>query len=317
MTDHARMRLGKRHPKRDARVPALSRYTALLPAAPATCDYSGKLKNIGMMVNDSLGDCTCAAVGHAIQVWTSQSSDEVTIPDAAVVSLYEAVGHYNPAVPSSDQGAVESEVLDYWLRNPVAGHAITGYATLEPGNLSEVRDAVWMFGGAYIGLALPISAQGQGSVWSVPPGGPTGQGQPGSWGGHAVFVTGYDERGLTFVTWGALQRMTWEFWSAYCDEAYAIEGQDWFLADGSSVSGFQHSILDADMAAIKGGVSAPRSVPLEDAQLWMIADAIYSKLDGADDDKGVVGDDADSAARSAKWQALLDYLQLPRTRPGR
>ena len=33
------------------------------------------------------------------------------------------------------------------------------------------------------------------------------RGQPGSWGGHAVPVVAYDVRGITWVTWGALQPM--------------------------------------------------------------------------------------------------------------
>lgn len=40
-------------------------------------------------------------------------------------------------------------------------------------------------------------------------------------------VVAYDSRSLTVVTWGALQTMTWGFWAAYCDEAYAILSPDY------------------------------------------------------------------------------------------
>jgi hypothetical protein len=106
-------------------------------------------------------------------------------------------------------------------------------------------DAVYMFGGCYIGVLLPQSAQGQ-PIWSVPPMGPTGPGAPGSWGGHAVPVVAYDARGLTVITWGAMLRMTWQFWETYCDEAYAILSQDW-LEKNEAPSGFDMATLQADL----------------------------------------------------------------------
>jgi hypothetical protein len=101
-----------------------------------------------------------------------------------------------------------------------------GYAALEPGNHAHVKDAVSLFGGCYVGLSLPVSAQTQ-TVWSVPPVGTTGRGAPGSWGGHAVPILSFDLHGLTCVTWGKLMRMSWGFWNAYGDEAYAVLSSEW------------------------------------------------------------------------------------------
>jgi hypothetical protein len=80
------------------------------------------------------------------------------------------------------------------LRLTSAGHKIGAHAALEPSNHTSVMDAVYIFEGCYIGLQLPISEQAQVQThqpWSVPPGGPTSDGQPGSWGGHAVPVVAY------------------------------------------------------------------------------------------------------------------------------
>ena len=74
---------------------------------------------------------------------------------------------------------------------------------------------------------------------------------PGSWGGHAVNVVAYDDAGLTVVTWGALQRLTWAFWQRYCDEAWAIISPD-FLAGGRSPQGFDLPALEHDLALIMG-----------------------------------------------------------------
>ena len=77
---------------------------------------------------------------------------------------------------------------------------------------------------------------------------------PGSWGGHAVDVVGYDEGGLTVVTWGALQRLTWAFWDRYCDEAWCVLSPD-FLTEGRSPQGFDVDALRHDLELVTAGVS--------------------------------------------------------------
>jgi len=122
------------------------------------------------------------------------------------------------------------------------------YAALEPKNHNHVMLSTFLFGGCYIGMSLPLTAQKQ-TVWSVPPGGATGQGAPGSWGGHAVPVIGYDKHGLTVITWGATKKMTWSFWDAYCDESYALISPD-FASQQSSPSGFNLAALQADLQQV-------------------------------------------------------------------
>jgi hypothetical protein len=115
-------------------------------------------------------------------------------------------------------------------------------------------DSVYMFEGCYIGVQLPKSAQAQTQnqqPWSVPPGGPKGDGAPGSWGGHAIPVVAYDSRGVTVVTWGALQIMTWSFWETYCDEAYAILSTDYIDGKKKAPQGFSLQQLQADLADLK------------------------------------------------------------------
>jgi hypothetical protein len=241
-------RLGKLPPRHDPRTLMLAKYTAALPPSPAAVDWSRKLDHLGMMKNDTLGDCTCAAVGHMIQTWTSQTAGQAIIPDVDIVGLYERACGYDPSDPDSDQGGVEIDVLNYWRRNGVDGHGLDAFAAVSRRHHADVKDAVWLFGGAYIGIALPLSAQSQ-QVWDVPPGGPAGDGASGSWGGHAVPVIAYDAGGLTCITWGALKRMTWAFWDAYCDEAYACLSRDWAAA--KAPSGFDWAALDADLGGFK------------------------------------------------------------------
>jgi hypothetical protein len=203
-----------------------------------------------MMLNDTLGDCTCACAGHMIEQWTTYAGSAVTPPDNSILQAYEAVGGYNPADPNSDKGAVILDVLNYWRNTGIANDKIMAFASLEPKNHTEVMDAVVLFGNCYLGVQLPVTAQDQ-TVWAVPPGGPTGQGAPGSWGGHAIPIVAYDTRGLTVVTWGALKRMTWGFLDAYCDEAYAVLSQDWInKVTMLTPAKFDLATLEADLNLI-------------------------------------------------------------------
>ena len=259
MTDYTKVKLGKQTAHHDKRVPMLSKYTGGLPTPPTKVDYTAKITNLGMMLNDKLGDCTCAAVGHCVQEWTAEAQkQQVIIPDQTILQLYETVGHYNPNNPNSDRGAIELNVLNYWLANPVAGNQLSAFAALEPHNHQEIQDAVYIFGNCYIGLALPLSAQTQ-TVWTVPPGGAVGQGAPGSWGGHAVPIVAYDQRGLTCITWGELKRMTWQFWNAYCDEAYGLLSPDWVNAN-KCPAGFNWQQLETDMGDLRTAFPAGRAI---------------------------------------------------------
>jgi hypothetical protein len=223
---------------------ALRATAATLPPPPATLDMSGKVGTLGMMLNDSIGDCTIAAVGHGIQVWTGNAVNgtPVVVPDATILSVYETLSGYDPSAPSSDVGCVFVNVLAYWESNGIGGHKIEHFAALDVLNQSQVKEAFWLFGGGYLGIALPVSAQTQ-TVWDVPAGGVTGDGAPGSWGGHAVAVVGYNATGPLVITWGSIKQMTWAFFTTYVDEAYALLSKDWSTANPL---GFDDSVLSFD-----------------------------------------------------------------------
>lgn len=256
--DHTAVRLGKHAPKIDERTLRLAKYLSpALPAPPGIVDWTMGLKDWGAMKNDSLGDCTCAAVGHAIQLFTGNVGQMVTIPDSAVVAAYSAVSGYDPRTGRNDNGAVELDVLNYWTKTGVGGHKITAYASIEAnGNLDlpTLQQAVYLFGAAYIGVALPQSAQGQ-DIWDVA--GPLNRpnNAPGSWGGHAIIiVSGVDNGGkpqFQVVTWGGLMPVTSAFMEAYCDEAYAVLSPDWLDAGKAGPNCLDMATLQADLQAVK------------------------------------------------------------------
>jgi len=245
--------LGKLPPIEDSRTLGMAKYIgSSLPVPPRVVDNSHGIQSWGMMGNDTLGDCTCAAVGHLIQVWTATASSEFTTPDSDIEALYSGACGYVPGNPNTDNGGSLLGVLNYWRNKgvPGTGDKIAAYVALDPTNYKHIQDALWLFGAAYIGLMLPLSAQSQvGQIWCES--NDSSQNEQGSWGGHCVAVVGFDGGGLTCVTWGALQRMTWGFWHTYCDEAYGVLSADWLSKAGTSPEGFDLAQLQADLTAVE------------------------------------------------------------------
>jgi hypothetical protein len=222
MADHSQMKLGRKAIKTDTRTLAFGDYlTPALPPPPAAADWTKGITSWGMMLNDTLGDCTIAGCGHAVQVWTANTSGIVTLPDPTIESYYEQWDGYVPGNPNTDNGGVE---------------------------LVEIQQSIALFAGVYIGLSLPLTAQTQ-AVWDVVKGGGA-KAKPGSWGGHCVYVPKYDANGFTCITWGQPKTMTLAFWKKYCDEAHTLFGQDWLTAKGAP-SGFDQAQLQTDLADIK------------------------------------------------------------------
>jgi len=255
MIDHSGMPLGKQRARHDPRTLQLADYldTTKLAPAPPSCDWGTKIPTDGwgMMLNDKIGDCTCAAAAHLIQDWTSNDDTEVTLSDDDVLKAYEAVSGYDPKTGDNDNGAVEIDVLNYWRKTGIGAHKFDAYVALEPKNHEHIRDSIHLFGGCYVGLALPVSAQTQ-RTWTVPPGGTSGRGAPGSWGGHAVILTGYNPRRVTCITWGEEKQMTWGFIDAYMDEAYALLSiDDWLHGDRKAPNGLDLETLRNDLQQIK------------------------------------------------------------------
>ena len=200
------------------------------------------------MLNDSLGDCTIAGLGHAVQVWTANTGTISTVPDPTIRDYYSQWDGYVPGDPNTDNGGIELDVLNDFQKNGFAGHKLFAFADPKPSNLIQIRQSIFLFGGVYIGLALPNTAQDQ-DVWDVVPKGGANA-KKGSWGGHCVFVPKYDAHGFTCITWGQPKMMTVAFWKKYCDEAHTLFAQDW-LTDKGSPAGFDQTQLQTDLHAIR------------------------------------------------------------------
>jgi hypothetical protein len=253
-------KLGRLHRTYDPRIPHMSALVAgqTLPPPPPSCDYTkGMPNNLGIMKNDTLGDCTCAAFYHALQVWSFNAKKKIdTEPDQDVVDLYILACGYNPRVSGEGPGGNEQHVLTYILKKGAptgAGaktrHKIAAFVEVDPRNTDDVKRAISECGVAYIGFNVPqfiVPPNGAPpSVWDVE------HTQTNIVGGHAVVLAGYDADGARVISWGQYYTMTWRFFAKYVDEVYAIADSTWIDAKHTTPGGLTLAELEQQMQALE------------------------------------------------------------------
>jgi len=252
------LKLGRKARRYDSRIPHLSALLAgqKLTPVPAPTDWSkGMPANLGMALNSTLGDCTAAGWCHQKQIWTFNTGAMVTVPDPDIEDLYEATGGYVPGDPSTDNGAVEQDVLSYLLKTGLTGDKLTAYFEVDTRNADDVKRTIAWCGGSYIGFEVPafvMNLTTAGSVWDLPgSSGVPADADTSIEGGHCVVIAGFDDSWLTLISWGALYRMSWAFWAEYVDEAYGLVDTDWVKATGTTPANMTLAELEAQMQAIR------------------------------------------------------------------
>lgn len=266
MPNRVLLPLGKNPRLDDKRNLKFARYVSIdAPTPPDDCSYIDGIGDWGMMLNgpntygnlippDGLGNCTCAGACHYLQAVSATSNKEVKETDAIVLALYMKWCGYVLGDPSTDEGGVLLDILKNWRKDGIDGHKLLAFAQIHLPSYNnkvivspaEIKRAIWMFGGAYVGVQLPVSAQNQ-DVWDVVSGQDS---TPGSWGGHCIYLVAYDKDYVYAVTWGTVQKMTWAWFAKYCDEAYACVLQDWFKITGVNPQGLDMAQLIADLTYV-------------------------------------------------------------------
>jgi hypothetical protein len=245
------LKLGKLAPKHNPKTLLFHNYlkTTAPPPPPAKAYYEYKVPSWGMMQNDTFGCCTCACAGHEVMNRTAHSGTIITPTDAQILAMYGAVcPGFDPASDANDNGAAITDVLNYMSITGLAGEKIDGWAAIDYTSEDTIRQAIYLFGSCNIGIQIPASAMQQteaGQAWTVL--GDDG----GIEGGHCVALMGYGSAGLTCVTWGQLQQLTWDWLMTYCDEAYVELALDWVKANGTAVNSLNMAQLTQDLAALK------------------------------------------------------------------
>lgn len=228
---------------------------SLAPAPPSFDWTKGMQADLGVMLNDQLSDCTCAAFFHAIQVWGFNSGlGMFTEPDANVLQLYEAACGYDPSNPSTDGGGVEQDVLTYLLKHGAATgehgsvtNKIAAFIEVDPRNIEDVKRTIYDCGIAYIGMDVPAYLpEDPGSVWDIDL-----HANQKIEGGHAVILAGYDPHGVRVISWGSYYTMTWAFFARFVDECYAVADRTFLKANGKTPIGMTLEGLEEQMSALR------------------------------------------------------------------
>lgn len=232
----------------------LGKPVGTLPPAPSEVSWITKLaaaEPLPMYLNDQLGCCVEAAAAHMIQQWSYYANNYVQPGDADVLKAYEDVGGYVPGQPNTDNGTDMLQFLQYWQNTGLGGHKILAYMAVDWTNELEVQDAIELFGNLYVGIGLPVTAQGQ-NDWTVPDGGVyTDNGAPASWGGHCIPFVARSPLTATCITWGTTLKASHNFLADYMDEAFVVLSAEWILANGLSPSLLNLPQLEADLGQFK------------------------------------------------------------------
>lgn len=223
----------------------------------------GGVKDDRMFGNDEYGDCVIAARAH--QTLRFEKYEQGTQPE---ITDREVIDQYFEESGGLDTGLYLLNSLKVWRNKgwEVGGrnYTIYAFAGVDWRNHEEVKHCIHLLGGVNFGMLVyekDMQQFREGKLWEL-------TSNNGSFlGGHGVYlfhyeqeeepstcpfangicwglnltsaklgrktrfkaIINYDQDGLTCMTWGRKQHMTWDFWDARIDEAYGIvdNRNDW------------------------------------------------------------------------------------------
>lgn len=266
MVEKTRYALGKKPATHDPRDLKFGRYLIepKIPLTPTTDlghpEYFSK--DWGMLGNDYYGNCVFAGSDHEHMLWDAEAGTSVTFTDQTALADYSAVTGFNKNDPNSDQGTNMRDAMNYRRKTGIVDadnkrHKIAAFTALQPGSIVQLKQCIWLFGAAAVGIEFPDSAMDQfnnGEPWTVVKGASIE-------GGHYIPVVQYlaDEDMFICVTWGQLQKVAPSFLQKYMDEAYGVLSEE-MLKGGVSLEGFNLDVLNQDLSDI-GNQTPPTPAP--------------------------------------------------------
>ena len=235
-----------------------------LPIQHNAHDAVGGLVDERMFGNDQYGCCVISAQAHNTLTFEKFEQDMV-VP----IKDQEVIDEYLRQSGGEDRGLYLSLAMKEWKNRgwDAAGrhYDIYAYASVDKPDHNQVKYSIYLLNGVIFGMQVFETDREQfrnGEPWHLT--GNSGQ----LLGGHGVYgfsyiethhdcphcLTGWDENGLTCMTWGEEQFMTWEFWDARVNQAYAIvdNRNDWLGKD----SPVDVNKLDGYLEEITGGTNS-------------------------------------------------------------
>jgi hypothetical protein len=244
--------LGKKAPRKLLKTPAFGDYLDKRTTWPSVVaqgwEYCSALGRLDCLANERLSDCAPAGAMHLIQAETANAGNPLHATEQQTIDLYSAVTGYNPNDPNTDQGTCLIDLLKYWKNEGIkvtdssgriVTHKILGWASLDLSSIAQMRYASYIFGGTYLGIRCPQSAEDDTSNWKYQDDSPI-------IGGHCINGVGQGADGGHVISWGMSIPFNWAFMLNYLDEGYAVVSQSWLNAQGKSPSGLDlNGLLDA------------------------------------------------------------------------
>lgn len=258
---------GRKKPIHGRKIPHLEDYLSKkaqqLPTPPSSLTYNPAaetgLRNV--YDNDTLGDCTVAALCHLQNLWTAGAGSLIIPTNAQVLQFYEGSG-YNPSNPNSDNGWTLEGAIQWLMQNgyPDDQKKIVAYVSVDVTNWTNVIIAAWLFGLDF-GVDLPAPwispfPNGDNFIWDV-----AGAADPDN--GHSFASIGYTATGITIDTWGLFGTITKAAVQQYCIQTsdgeilIPLSQETVNSATQLAPSGFNWSQLAADFDAFGGTVPVP------------------------------------------------------------
>jgi hypothetical protein len=238
---------------------------ASLPAASGIVDRESRVGSWPIYLNNQIGDCTCAGMGHAVAQWTAFSGSTpggAMFADQVIQEMYSAVSGYDPTTGANDNGAELYQVCDYMMKTGITDvngklHKIAGYADIAGfNNLGYLKQVLNAFGTVYLGVNVGNQDEvnfSDGKPWTLPVNGK----QVGADNvDHCIVMSysGFSVPGVydseTIITWGAEQKMNVPWAWTNIGEAIAIVSEDWMEANGDTLLGQSMAQLIAELKSV-------------------------------------------------------------------
>ena len=247
-----------RRPAKNA--PALkfrSFLASTVPAYPPQEDYLAKLSGWQMLGNDVAGDCNAVTWANMRRLVTATLTTENYPSQAQVWQFYQTQNPgFDPNGPSEtdgpgsqdDQGMDIQTGLEYLhVNGGPDGVKAVAFAKVDHTNLNEVKAALAIFGGLWLGIQVLAANQkefGEGLPWTDVAHSPID-------GGHAILGGGYDTTGdVKFITWAQETEFAGSFWDGVVHGTPLVQ-EAWVVIwpENLGTTAFEQGVDQAQLAA--------------------------------------------------------------------
>ena len=197
----------------NARFLNLSNYATLPPAPRAWGIPEGASFNL--YDNDVHGNCVVAELGNHASLQAAAEGRPGLQFDTKKVDDF-----YFKLTGGADAGLVMVDTMHAVTRDGFPGdgsYLIPHFAGVDHTDQALICAAAFRFVGLAIGVALPDDWRvgWDDGLWEATK-------RPNPYNGHAVLFAGYDDLGPEIISWGQRIPASWDWFEAYCQEAYSL-----------------------------------------------------------------------------------------------